>query len=372
MSKDDSPMDEKSSGCPQFCSSNAELNDDVESGKGIRAPTWRHRLLGFGKKPDVTTEVVRRRKSIVAEAISETETRSLESCPSGYPQLSCFLSSESGFSLYRAFGYLHSRVLLQLQDELVALEKELDDLDRADEAEGRNQNLKRRRYDERRPRDAEDGFRPRKQILADIHQKLLEYDGLIVQAREMQTFQKPSERDYRSVRAYFWNEKPLSDEKEAGFIKKKEDIISLRSGREWSGFDGFVENTLRRLDGKLVRKLFVTQELRDKTKNRDIHYYSSSRVEKFVGLIITSIIFILLILPVVGMYKLTCADSSPNSTFQAIGVLIVFTLLFSAAMSLMTKARRHELFAAAAAYCAVLVVFISNLSSNGNGPVKKS
>lgn len=62
------------------------------------------------------------------------------------------------------------------------------------------------------------------------------------------------------------------------------------------------------------------------------------------------------------MYKLTSYGQGEHGTFRAIGVLVVFTLLFSAAMSLLTKARRHELFAAAAAYCAVLVVFISNFS----------
>ena len=91
-----------------------------------------------------------------------------------------------------------------------------------------------------------------------------------------------------------------------------------------------------------------------------MYYYSASRVEKFVGLIITSIIFVLLVLPVVAMYVLTSIGNREHGTFNAIGVLVVFTLLFSAAMSLLTKAKRHELFAASAAYCAVLVVFISN------------
>jgi branched-subunit amino acid ABC-type transport system permease component len=112
--------------------------------------------------------------------------------------------------------------------------------------------------------------------------------------------------------------------------------------------------------------MFCTRELQEKTTSRDIFYYSSSRVESFVGLIITSIIFVLLVLPVVAMYKLTSMSNNPHGTFQAIGVLVVFTLLFSAAMSLLTKARRHELFAAAAAYCAVLVVFISNFSDSNS------
>lgn len=89
-----------------------------------------------------------------------------------------------------------------------------------------------------------------------------------------------------------------------------------------------------------------------------MYYYSQSRIEKLVGLIITLIIFILLVLPVVAMYKLTSVGDR-NSTFDAVGILVVFTLLFSAAMSLLTKAKRHELFAASAAYCKWLMMIIN-------------
>jgi hypothetical protein len=74
------------------------------------------------------------------------------------------------------------------------------------------------------------------------------------------------------------------------------------------------------------------------------------------------VIFVLLVLPVVIMYKLTDINESQHSTFMAIAVLIIFTLLFSAAMSTLTVARRHEIFAASAGYCAILVVFISNFN----------
>lgn len=66
------------------------------------------------------------------------------------------------------------------------------------------------------------------------------------------------------------------------------------------------------------------------------------------------------------MYKLTSIGDR-TSTFDAIGILVVFTLLFSAAMSVLTKAARHELFAASAAYCAVLVVFITNFGGRDGG-----
>lgn len=80
-----------------------------------------------------------------------------------------------------------------------------------------------------------------------------------------------------------------------------------------------------------------------------------------VDLIITAIIFVLLVLPVVAMYKMSVV--SENSPFQAIGLLMVFTLVFNVAMATLTKAARQELFAASAAYCAVLVVFVSNFST---------
>jgi len=115
-----------------------------------------------------------------------------------------------------------------------------------------------------------------------------------------------------------------------------------------------------------MQYLFATKELREKTSDKCMFYYSQSRIEKLVGLIITIMIFILLVLPVVAMYQLTSIGDR-NSTFDAVGILVVFTLLFSAAMSLVTKAKRHELFAASAAYCAVLVVFISNFNNDGSG-----
>lgn len=60
-----------------------------------------------------------------------------------------------------------------------------------------------------------------------------------------------------------WNIKPLiaSEQK---FIKCKEDLKSLHSGREWSAFDGFVENMLLKCDSNLLR-------VRPPSKSRLLH-----------------------------------------------------------------------------------------------------
>ena len=105
----------------------------------------------------------------------------------------------------------------------------------------------------------------------------------------------------------------------------------------------------------------MTPELREKTQDTRLNYYDPRKVDKLVNCIITVVIFILMVLPVVAMYELSNMGTRANP-FEAIGILIIFSLLFGLAMSSLTKAIRQELFAASAAYCAVLVVFISNFS----------
>ncbi|KAL1606520.1 hypothetical protein SLS60_003925 [Paraconiothyrium brasiliense] len=287
---------------------------------------------------------------------------SLQKYPLGYPQQAAFQSSEPSWSIYRSFDYLHSRVILDLQDELRCLEEQLEDIDLENEGEGRL----RSRKDDLKYYKEEGLPSPRALLLETIRNKLVNYDEILAKARDLNTFQRPSNRDYRSFRIWYQNKKPLNYEREEQFIKRREDLVSLRQGREWSGFDGFVETCIRKLHCKPLHWLFATKELREKTDDKHVFFYSHHRIEKLVGLVITFIIFILLILPVVAMYNLTSIGNR-DSTLDAVGILVVFTLLFSAAMSLLTKAKRHELFAASAAYCAVLVVFISNFN-NGQGP----
>lgn len=50
-------------------------------------------------------------------------------CPEGYPHLAAFLDSDENFMLYRRFGFLQARILLNKQDELRELEVKLDYMD---------------------------------------------------------------------------------------------------------------------------------------------------------------------------------------------------------------------------------------------------
>lgn len=79
-------------------------------------------------------------------------------------------------------------------------------------------------------------------------------------------------------------------------------------------------------------------------------YYTRSRIEGLAAGIITFMILVLLVVPTYVLYHLTNdVGQGSQTTALCIGVLLIFTLAFSAALSLFTRARRHEILGAAAA-----------------------
>lgn len=74
-------------------------------------------------------------------------------------------------------------------------------------------------------------------------------DEMLFKAREIAAFRRPSHEDYKSVKGWFFDNKPhLEVGKEGEFITWKEDIISLHQGGEWSAFDGLLLVLLRWLN----------------------------------------------------------------------------------------------------------------------------
>jgi hypothetical protein len=97
----------------------------------------------------------------------------VDETPNGFPRLAAFQSSEANFALYRSFSYLHSRVLLDLQDEITTLERELDDID-LDDVDEDPDRLRSRELDVDRAAD-EGTTRNRRVVLREIKDKLMEY-----------------------------------------------------------------------------------------------------------------------------------------------------------------------------------------------------
>jgi len=68
----------------------------------------------------------------------------------------------------------------------------------------------------------------------------------------MVSLNTPAERDFKSVEGYIFEKKPLLDE-EYGFIYNKEDLITLRDGREMAFLDSLTEKMLQTFHCSLLQ-----------------------------------------------------------------------------------------------------------------------
>jgi len=111
--------------------------------------------------------------------------------------------------------------------------------------------------------------------------------------------------------------------------------------------------------------LFRTREQRIKSGDEAIYLVSPARIDGLLRAVITVIAAVLLLLPVLVLFKLQPTDRSEveRKGIWQILTIFFFTLLFSACCSIFTQAKRQEVFTATAAYSAVLVVFLGNTSN---------
>ncbi|KAI9711810.1 MAG: hypothetical protein M1820_001955 [Bogoriella megaspora] len=258
--------------------------------------------------------------------------------------------------IYRRFGYLQSRLLLDKQDDLRKLEKELDDEDLQDDP----RNLVTRDL-------AESDKVRRRDILKRIEEKFRDYASLLITSQQLVSFNTPAPGDYQSVVNYMNDKTPLVED-EAQWVKHREDMVTLRGGREHAWLDSGIEHCLKWAQcklraGKLVEYLFCAPKEERKSDGHAV-YYDRRRINNVATGLIICAILILLIIPIYLLYHLVADVGTRQSYASCIGILLVFTLAFSAVLSLFTRARRHEILGAAAAYCAVLVVFLGNVGQH--------
>ena len=91
----------------------------------------------------------------------------------GYPKIAALAATDPSFLIYRKFGWLHNRLLLYLQDELVALEYKLNKLDQRTFSHDNEVKLKSRREDFNNP-----GLR--RDTIKQIAEKLKEYGQFVI------------------------------------------------------------------------------------------------------------------------------------------------------------------------------------------------
>ena len=126
--------------------------------------------------------------------------------------------------------------------------------------------------------------------------------------------------------------------------------------------------------------MLQSQHEREKTDIDDINFYSNQRANALVKAIVACATVLLLVVPIVVLHLSTIHQASGGTK---IGALLLRVVAFAIALATLTRAGRHEMFVASAAwanslpvlvlrlslietssrYCAVLVIFIGNFAS---------
>ena len=95
--------------------------------------------------------------------------------------------------------------------------------------------------------------------------------------------------------------------------------------------------------------LTISQDTRAKTNDESIRYFDRSRISICITMIVTMMLLALLIIPIWILYKFSVSGLI-SEIHDTIAVIFVSTLIFSAALTTFTKAKRHEIVAASAGY----------------------
>ncbi|KAL9036259.1 MAG: hypothetical protein Q9180_004403 [Flavoplaca navasiana] len=270
------------------------------------------------------------RKNVVWESF----IASLDDHPRGYPKLAAFISSSDNFLMCRRFAFLHSRVLLHRQDELAEMEKALIAMDDEDK-DLDHLALQSRRRDDHRTEEPS-----RKSLMNKIDDKLKSYDDLIARIRTHSATPHPLTRDYASLYHWMDDVKPLCRE-EHKFIKYTQDLIALAEKQEGLWFGGVLEDTLSIFP--FTRLMVSSSKVRKRTDDEYVELFSKYRVDTLVRLILAIVAVILLMVPTAVLYLVQ------EQGILKIVLIMIFTVLFSASLSVFTKAKIHEMFAATAA-----------------------
>ncbi|KAH6683327.1 hypothetical protein B0J14DRAFT_144737 [Halenospora varia] len=271
----------------------------------------------------------------------------LERQPEGYPQTATYINSTDDTVLARRFGDLRARMLLYMEVELTDLESQLAKQDKEDNKKEAWKLAHSVHHDNGK------GNEEKKSLIEAIKVKLKDYDELLLRDSEIRKLGRPSQRAHRNFMDWIFTQNSIGEEDQQ-FIFHEHDFVSLQHYE-----DSWLDDAMHRFMGYckrgLLRCIFVTPADKSKTSNPKVHYYSSERLNAVIKIIIALAAATLLLIPV---FLFLSVNLTPKTMA---GLTLAFAFVFATSISVTTNARRQEVFAATAAYCAVLVVFIGNI-----------
>ncbi|CEI70553.1 hypothetical protein FVEN_g952 [Fusarium venenatum] len=265
----------------------------------------------------------------------------------GFPSLAHFIASDRDgtCAIFKRFNRLAARNLLILQSELAELEAKLDAFDDEDRATAESlQSLRNwKSYKDRNEKDSE-----RRRLVRQMQVTLKDYREALVFESTLATIPPPDRRTLKAFRINFFHGHPdnISSFPMLGgygsqLFDDPDDLLVLHTQEPPDRLTMFMQDYF----GYLF-------EEPGNTLGSEIAYTSGKRIATFISCLSILLAALLLIGAIVILYNV-------KSHNLKLGLIALFTILFSASIGLLTNARRAEVFGATAAYAAVLVVFVS-------------
>ncbi|KAF1969169.1 hypothetical protein BU23DRAFT_477914, partial [Bimuria novae-zelandiae CBS 107.79] len=241
------------------------------------------------------------------------------------------------------FDRLSARNLLNMQSQLIELERQIDEWD---EAARRSQDLDLRLSVQRWETfedNATDSQRPefkRKELDEKLKKQLREYDETLLLQSQVSNLDQPSDRVFHAFDSFLNKPQPLLSGRAKKMLEGRTDLVALRPPPDTDPLSRLLRNHWP-VDGSSVHEAG--------SNTAHFHEHHVKRLVLFITMLVAAV---LLIGAIVSLYFV----KRPTAK---LGMIACFTTLFSISVGSLTSAKRQEVFAASAAYAAVLIVFVS-------------
>ncbi|KAI0152714.1 hypothetical protein GGR57DRAFT_470082 [Xylariaceae sp. FL1272] len=282
----------------------------------------------------------------------------------GYSRWASWIASDldSEPLVFRKFDELASLNILYLQSEMLDIERQLRDLDQEDIRCPDIDSVNAARQWEvliaqstlSMPSDSESidtetkasmRARRRMKLILRLRTTIKEYHEALTLLSRVAHLQIPSKRVLGALKQMFYQDGfPMLDGQARGYLDAA-DLVALRSPAPDP-----LSNYLRK------SWAVKTKDAPDGLPR--IGRFEEQKITHWVNIITILVATVLLIGPILALYF----ARSPSAK---LALIAVFTAAFAGGVSLITRARRAEIFFGTATYAAVLVVFVSNGDLSG-------
>ncbi|KAK5456261.1 hypothetical protein LTS15_005580 [Exophiala xenobiotica] len=277
---------------------------------------------------------------------------------SGFQDLASFISSDidGDATIFRRFETLSARNLLYLQSEMAELEALQARYDQEDAEEASKEGSGWSTIRSCGKAGMRSSEKPTHRVLRPETTSRSGWREALLMESTILSLRRPSKQAHDAFIRTFWNERdgqriqPALIGRSENLYDQREELLTLKRGHE-----DRLTSFLRRYCSRLFRIR------RHDSGTSNVEYFSARRISTAVNVITVLLAAALLFGAIYNLYYV-------RRNQIKLGLIAVYTLAFALSISLISHARRAEVFGACAAYAAVLVVFVSGNLGSTNEP----